>query len=203
MSTMTDLDLIQEVKKGDKKSFEVLMLRHEKFLMKVVVRMTRDLDAAEDIVQDTFIKAFKRLHLFEGRSSLRSWLYQIALNTARNRFRKHSRETVGTDGMDVAVEGEMENRLIALDVKGILQAEIEKLPARQKMALEMRIYEDLSFKEIAENMECPYDTAKANYRHAMLKLKERLEGNVLLKSWSTQGNFSLMDLKYNQVEVDG
>jgi RNA polymerase sigma-70 factor (ECF subfamily) len=204
MSNMTDLDLIQEVKKGDKKSFEVLMLRHEKFLMKVVVRMTRDLDAAEDIVQDTFIKAYKRLHLFEGRSSLRSWLYQIALNTTRNRFRKHSRETVGTDGMDVAVDGQMENRLIAMDVKDILQTEIEKLPARQKMALEMRIYEDLSFKEIAENMDCPYDTAKANYRHAMLKLKERLEGNVLLKSWSNQGAaFSLMDLKFNQVEVDG
>jgi RNA polymerase sigma-70 factor, ECF subfamily len=203
MSTKTDFDLIQDVKRGDKRSFEVLMQRHEKFLMKVVVRMTRDLDAAEDIVQDSFIKAYKRLHLFEGRSSLRSWLYQIALNTTRNRFRKHSRETIGTEGMDIGVEGEMENRMIALDVRGILQTEIEKLPARQKTALELRIFEDLSFKEIAEIMACPYDTAKANYRHALLKLKERLEGNVLLKNWSTQGGFSLMDLKFNQVEVDG
>lgn len=203
MSNKTDLELVQDVKNGDKKSFEEIMVRHEKFLMKIVVRMTRDMDAAQDIVQDAFIKAYKRLHLFEGRSSLRSWLYQIALNTTRNRFRKGSRETIGTDGMDLAVEGEMENRMIALDIKGILQGEIEKLPARQKAALELRIYEDLSFKEIADIMECPYDTAKANYRHALLKLKERLEDNTSLKNWSQHAQFSLMDLGYNQVEVDG
>jgi len=62
----TDLQLIQDVKSGAKQSFEVLMLRHEKFLMKVIVRMTRDLDAAEDIVQDAFIKAYKRLHVSKG-----------------------------------------------------------------------------------------------------------------------------------------
>lgn len=203
MSNKTDLELIQDVKSGDKKAFEEIMQRHEKFLMKITVRMTRDLDAAEDIVQDSFIKAYKRLHLFEGRSSLRSWLYQIALNTARNKFRKGARETVGTDNMDLAVEGESESRMIALDVKSILQGEIEKLPARQKTALELRIFEDLSFKEIAEIMECPYDTAKANYRHALMKLKERLEDNTQLKNWSEQSSFSLMDMGFNQMEVDG
>lgn len=199
----SDLELIQDVKNGDKKSFEVLVERHEKFLMKTIVRMTRDLDAAEDIVQDSFIKAYKRLSLFEGRSSFRSWLYQIALNTARNRFRKYSRETVGTDNMDVAVDTQVENQIIALDVRSILQGEIAKLPDRQRMALNLRIFEDLSFKEIAELMQCPYDTAKANYRHALLKLKERLEGNSMLKTWTEQPRFSLMDLGFNQMEVDG
>ena len=99
--TKTDLQLIQDVKNGDKKAFEMLMQRHEKFLMKVVVRMTRDLDLAEDIVQDAFIKSYKRLHLFEGRSSFRSWLYQIALNTARNRFRKYSRETLTAEPIEL------------------------------------------------------------------------------------------------------
>jgi len=181
MSTKTDLQLIQEVKDGNKKSFEELMLRHGKFLMKVVVRLTRDLDMAEDIVQDAFIKAYRRLHIFEGRSSFRSWLYQIAVNTARNRFRKHSRETLTAEPAEVAVESQSENSMIALDVKGILQKEIERLPDRQRMALTLRVFDDLSFKEIAELMACPYDTAKANYRHALLKLKERLKGNVLLK----------------------
>lgn len=199
----SDLELIQDVKSGDKKSFEVLVTRHEKFLMKTIVRMTRDLDAAEDIVQDTFIKAYKRLNLFEGRSSFRSWLYQIALNTARNRFRKHARETVGTDNMDIGVEGESEASMIATDVRAILQKEIGKLPDRQKTALTLRIFEDLSFKEIAEIMACPYDTAKANYRHALLKLKERLESNSMLQNWSSHQSFSLMDLGMNQMEVDG
>lgn len=199
----TDLELIQDVKCGEKKAFEILVQRHEKFLMKSIVRLTRDLDAAEDVVQDTFIKAYKRLALFEGRASFRSWLYQIALNTARNRFRKHARETVGTDNLDVAVDTQVENQVIAMDVRAILQGEISKLPDRQRTALSLRVFEDLSFKEIADIMECPYDTAKANYRHALLKLKERLEGNSMLKTWSEQPRFSLMDLGFNQMEVDG
>jgi len=199
----TDLELIQDVKSGNKKSFEELVIRHERFLIKVVVRMTRDLDAAEDVVQDSFIKAYKRLHLFEGRASFRSWLYQIALNTARNRFRKHSRETVGTDHMDMAVDGEVENHMQSLDVKGLLQKEIDKLPDRQRMALSLRIFEDLSFKEIAELMHCPYDTAKANYRHALMKLKERLESNTMLRTWSESPRLSVLELGLNQMEVDG
>lgn len=200
----TDLELIQDVKNGIKSAFETLVLRHEKFLMKVVVRMTRDLDAAEDIVQETFIKAFRRLHLFEGRSSLRSWLYQIALNTARNRFRRANRETVGMDGMDVAVDSALESGLIAGDVRSVIQLEVDKLPERQRTALSLRIFEDLSFKEIADIMQCPYDTAKANYRHALLKLKSRLEGNALLKTWvAAPAPFSLMDLANNTMEVDG
>lgn len=184
------------------------MQRHEKFLMKVVVRMTRDLDSAEDIVQDAFIKAYKRLALFEGRSSFRSWLYQIALNTARNKFRKHSREIPTAEGVEMAIESTAEKGMMAIDVRCILQTEIQKLPDRQKTALTLRIFDDLSFKEIAEMMECPYDTAKANYRHALLKLKERLEGNALLKHWTqTQGQnsapYSLMELGINQMEVDG
>ncbi|MBX3022827.1 MAG: sigma-70 family RNA polymerase sigma factor [Bdellovibrionales bacterium] len=199
----TDLELIQDVKSGMKKSFEELVRRHERFLIKVVVRMTRDLNAAEDVVQDSFIKAYKRLHLFEGRASFRSWLYQIALNTTRNRFRKTSRETIGTEHMDIVVEGEVDQHMSALDVRGLLQKEIDRLPDRQRTALSLRVFEDLSFKEIAEIMQCPYDTAKANYRHALLKLKARLEGNVALKTWSEQPRFSLLELGVNQMEVDG
>lgn len=198
----TDLELIQDVKSGLKNEFAELVERHEKFLLKVVVRMTRDLDAAEDIVQEAFIKAFRRLHLFEGRSSFRSWLYQIALNTARNRFRRSNRESIGTDHFDVAIESESESQMIAVDVREVIQKEVDKLPERQRMALSLRIFEDLSFKEIADLMQCPYDTAKANYRHALLKLKERLEGDQLLKTWSAQPRFSLMELAQSTLEVE-
>lgn len=199
----TDLELIQDVKCGNKKAFEELVVRHERFLLKVVVRMTRSLDGAEDIVQDSFIKAYRRLHLFEGRASFRSWIYQIAVNTARNRFRKGAREVIGTENVDVICDQQMESRVMALDVKALLQKEVDRLPDRQRMALSLRIYDDLSFKEIAEIMDCPYDTAKANYRHALLKLRDRLEQNSVLKSWSNETKFSLFELGANQVEVDG
>jgi len=199
----TDLELIQDVHDGNTEAFAILVERHQKFLLKVVVRLTRDLDTAEDIVQEALIKAYRRLKLFEGRASFRSWLYQIALNTARNRFRKHAREQVGTDNIDIGMEGHSETKLIAVDVRNLLAREIGRLPERQRTALSLRVYDDLSFKEIAEIMDCPYDTAKANYRHALLKLKERLESHASLKTWSEQPNFSLMDLGYFQMEVDG
>ena len=191
----TDQQLIQDVLNGQTKAFETLVQRHEKFLMKVVVRMTRDLDAAEDIVQDAFIKAFKRLSAFEGRCSFRSWLYQIAINTARNRFRRAQRETLTAEHVEIAIDTQMDSQLIAVDVRQVLQREVDKLPDRQRTALSLRIFEDLSFKEIADIMACPYDTAKANYRHALLKLKSRLEGNMMLKSWIHTTRLSM--------EVDG
>jgi RNA polymerase sigma-70 factor (ECF subfamily) len=191
----TDQQLIQEVLNGQTKAFEVLVQRHEKFLMKVVVRMTRDLDAAEDIVQDAFIKAFKRLSAFEGRCSFRSWLYQIAINTARNRFRRTQRETLTAEHAEIAIDTQMDSQLIAVDVRQVLQKEVDKLPDRQRTALSLRIFEDLSFKEIADIMACPYDTAKANYRHALMKLKSRLEGNMMLKTWMRTTSLSM--------EVDG
>ncbi len=191
----TDLELIQDVKNGSKKSFEALVLRHQKFLLKVIVRMTRDLDAAEDVVQDAFVKAFRRLSLFEGRSSFRSWLYQIAVNTARNRFRDNQREFLGTDGIEIMVDGESENQLMATDVRKMIQREVDRLPERQKTALSLRIFEDLSFKEIADIMQCPYDTAKANYRHALLKLKDRLSGSATLKNWTEPPRYSFLDFE--------
>lgn len=199
----TDLELIQDVRNGIRKSFEELVLRHQRFLMKVALRMTRNLDAAEDVVQDSFIKAYRRLHLFEGRASFRSWLYQIALNTARNRFRKNSRETLGTDHLDVAVDAELDRQMMEQDVRGLLLQEVQRLPERQRQALSLRVFDDLSFKEIAEIMDCPYDTAKANYRHALLKLKERLGSNAALKSWLQTVGGEASAVNPNWMEMDG
>ena len=178
------------------------MDRHEKFLQKVVLRMTRDPEATKDVVQECFIKAYRRLGLFEGRSSLRSWLYQIALNTARNRFRKTHREILGHDTPEVSVDARLEDHVMTLDVRAILLAEIERLPERQREALQLRVYDDLSFKEIADIMRCPYDTAKANYRHALMKLKSRLEGHQALKGWVGHPDLAMWAMSFSQVEVE-
>ena len=171
----TDLELIQDVKSGLKNEFAELVERHEKFLLKVVVRMTRDLDAAEDIVQEAFIKAFRRLHLFEGRSSFRSWLYQIALNTARNRFRRSNRESIGTDHFDVAIESESESQMIAVDVREVIQKEVDKLPERQRMALILCRYENKSYQEIAVMMNCSVSAVESCIHHAKKALSVTLK----------------------------
>jgi RNA polymerase sigma-70 factor (ECF subfamily) len=171
----TDIELVEETKQGNRKSFSELVRRHQKNLLRLSLRFVKSLDLAEDIVQDSFIKAYEKLHSFEGRASFKSWLFQIAVNTARNRLRETKRDTMDIDKVQVAVQPVAESNLVHSAVAAMIQTEVEKLPFKQKTALVLRVYEDLSFKEISEIMECPYDTAKANYRHALLKLKEIFE----------------------------
>lgn len=150
------------------------------------LRFVKDLSTAEDVVQESFIKAYEKLHSFEGRSSFKSWLFQIAVNGARNRLRDTRRNMVDIENVQLAVGAQAESRLVGNSIAEILQEEVERLPDRQRTALLLRVYEDLSFKEIAEIMECPYDTAKANYRHALMKLRERFEEQQDLRSWSDE-----------------
>jgi RNA polymerase sigma-70 factor, ECF subfamily len=173
-----DLELVREAKEGIKASFSELVTRHQKQMMRVALRLVRDWDVAEDIVQESFIKAYQNIADFAGRASFRSWLYQITLNTAKNRLRSSGRESVGIEHIHVAVSDNTVEKMMAVDVKQLIREEVAKLPARQQMALSLRIFEELSFKEIAQIMQCPYDTAKANYRHALLKLKARMESEL-------------------------
>ena len=185
----TDIDLVEETKQGNRKSFSELVKRHQKNLLRLSLRFVKSVDLAEDIVQDSFIKAYEKLHSFEGRASFKSWLFQIAVNTARNRLRETKRDTTDIDKVQVAVLAVAESNLVHSAVAAMIQEEVEKLPFKQKTALVLRVYEDMSFKEIADIMDCPYDTAKANYRHALLKLKEIFESKNDFKeiSFESQG----------------
>ena len=171
----SDIELVQDVKQGDRKAFSELVQRHQRALLRLSLRFTRELSLAEDIVQESFIKAYQKIHLFEGRSSFKSWIYQIALNTAKNRFRDRTHDSLSLEDTPAGTDPGAENEMLLTDMKKRIRAEVDQLPERQRVALSLRIYEDLSFKEIAQIMDCPYDTAKANYRHALLKLRERIE----------------------------
>lgn len=187
---LTDIELVEQVKAGDRKSFSELVKRHQKALLRMSLRFVKDMDVAEDVVQESFIKCYEKLHSFEGRSSFKSWLFQITVNTARNKLRETRHNTTDIEDVNLAVGAIAESAMVGNVVSDMLAQEVEKLPFKQKTALVLRVYEDLSFKEIADIMECPYDTAKANYRHALLKLKEIFEGHKELQNWSMdEGGF--------------
>jgi RNA polymerase sigma-70 factor, ECF subfamily len=197
-----DLEIVKEVQTGQKSGFAELVKRHQTALLRLCLRMLKDQDLAEDVVQEAFIKAYKKIHLFEGRSSFKSWLYQIAMNTARNKFRENRLEVVSLEKIKVSVSPEAESNLVQTDVESILRGEVEKLPDRQREALVLRIYEDLSFKEIARIMDCPYDTAKANYRHGLMKIKESIEQNQNLREWSASDHSPLIEIANRFSEAD-
>ena len=168
-----DLALVKQVTQGNKTAFNMLVRNHQRGVYAIVFGMIKDHDTTDDIVQDTFIKAYKNIQTFEGKSSFKSWLYSIAINTAKNTLKASSlRDMVDYENVILHVTPRAGESIEEQELQSLLSAEIEKLPTKQKMALTLRIFDELPFKEIAEIMECPYDTAKANFRHAINSLRK-------------------------------
>lgn len=193
--TFTDLELVERVKQGEKAAYSQLVMRHQRALLRLILRFVRDMDLAQDVVQEAFIKAYDRLESFEARASFKSWLFQIAVNTARNHLRDEKRDQfVNADDLHFSIGPEAENRLLNESLSLSMRDLVDSLPERQRLAVNLRIYEDLSFKEIAVLMDCPYDTAKANFRHGLMKLKTQMP------SW--ENFFSTQDKATELVEVE-
>ncbi len=199
---IADQQLVEEVREGHRASFSELVKRHQRGLLRLSMRFMKDLDISQDVVQEAFIKAYEKLHLFEGRSSFKSWLYQIAVNTARNKLRENRYDFSNIDDVHLSVSATAEKGLVHQAVSEMIQVEVDRLPFKQKTALVLRIYEDMSFAEIAEVMQCPYDTAKANYRHALIKLKETFENRSELKTWTEDVGGFFMELNNKFVEAE-
>lgn len=200
---VSDLELVEKVKAGDRRSFSELVKRHQRGVLRLSLRFVKDMDTAEDVTQEAFIKAYEKLNTFEGRASFKSWLFQIAVNTARNKLREFKKDTVDVEDVQLAVAAEAETTLVHGAVANLLHQEVEKLPYKQKTALILRVYEDLSFNEIADIMECPYDTAKANYRHALMKLRQTFEQQAELKNWTEEVGGFFMEVNHVYAEAEG
>lgn len=178
-----DQNLVEKVKVGDMSAFSELVTRHQKSLLRLAFRVVGDFEVAQDVVQESFLKAYQKISSFEGRSQFKSWVFQITLNTAKNKIRGKRREMVDIDNVHLMASDNTELELAQGDLRDFIRGAVDQLPPKQKTALTLRIFEDLSFAEIAEIMACPYDTAKANYRHALIKLRHSLADCHELEGW--------------------
>lgn len=200
----SDFELVDAVKQGQVAAFSELVNRYQSLILRLAIRFTRDLDAAEDVVQETFIKAYRKMDSFEGRSSFKNWLYQIAINTAKNKIRDTAAsDHVRLDHVQIWEGAKAESALISEDIAAQIKEAVDELPERQRIALVLRIFEDLSFKEIASIMQCPYDTAKANYRHALMKLKTRFQEIGWMEEGDEYGTSINETNSENLVEAEG
>jgi len=172
-----DLELAERFREGDRAAFDQLVRRHQKPLWRLVRRyVKRDADAA-DVTQQAFVRAFKALATFRGAASVRSWLYRIAINCALSWLRDHRREEASEIADDaLTATNPAPAQLIAGEDTAALRAAIAQLPPKQKLVLELRVFDDLSFKEVAELAECTENTAKVNFHYAVKKLRELLVG---------------------------
>jgi RNA polymerase sigma-70 factor, ECF subfamily len=175
VSTDPDRELVERFQAGERIAFDQLVRRHQKGVWYLVRRyVKRDADAS-DVTQQAFVRAFRGLVSFRGSATVRSWLYRIAINCALTWLRDHRREEPTEIAEDALVApNEATARLIGGEQGVRLRAAIAELPPKQKLVLELRVFDDLSFKEVAELAECTENTAKVNFHYAVKRLRDIL-----------------------------
>lgn len=175
VSADPDRELVEQCRAGDARAFDQLVRRHQKGMWRVVLRYVRRDADAQDVVQQAFVRAYKGLHSFRGSASVRSWLYRIAINCALSWLRDHRREEPTEIADDALVAAHAAPGKIADDQEAArLRGAIAQLPPKQKLVLELRIFDDLSFKEVAELADCSENTAKVNFHYAVKRLRDIL-----------------------------
>ena len=184
-----DLALLDRFAAGDRDAFDELVLKHQKPLYSLLYRMVSDKEDAADILQKTFIKAFTGIRGFERRSSFRTWLYQIAINLAKNLYRDRSRAAlVPLDDVVIRRDPKVLESLIHKESRDHLHRAVAGLPDKQRLTVMLRVQEQKTFEEIAGIMKCSVGTSKANYHHGVQKLKELFKKSEIRSQESGEGN---------------
>ena len=170
--------LVVRLKAGDERAFEELVGLYRERLYRVAWRILRDDESAEDAAQEAFIKVYRHIARFEERSSLYTWMYRITVNIALNKLKRDKfRQMVPLGDMiqrDTSPRSDPARMAMGSEVVERVKAAVKTLPDKQRAVFTLKFYEGLSHKEIAEVVGCSEGTSKANYFHAIRKLRKQL-----------------------------
>lgn len=181
-----DAELVARVQQGDKQAFDLLVLKYQRKIQRLLSRMLRDQSDIDDVMQEAFIKAYRALPQFRGDSAFYTWLYRIAINTARNWMASQSRRP-SSPGLNQTEDGETfdeidnltdnntpESVLASHEIASTVNAVIEQLPAELRTAIVLREIDGLSYEEIAETMDCPIGTVRSRIFRAREAIAAKL-----------------------------
>ncbi|WOJ93911.1 RNA polymerase sigma factor RpoE [Congregibacter variabilis] len=171
-ASVTDKQLVVRVQKGDKSAFDLLVIKYQQKIMSLISRYVRDADEVQDVAQEAFIKAYRALPGFRGDSAFYTWLYRIAINTAKNHLVSRSRRPPGSDvdvddaqyleaGDALRDRETPENALFGEELRARVNEALDALPDDLRTAVTLREFDGLSYEEIAEVMECPVGTVRS------------------------------------------
>lgn len=167
-----DLGLIKAIKRGDLAAWAKVIDLYQRPIYYFIIRVVKQHDQAADLTQAVFIKAHEKVNKLRDEAQFKSWLYKIAINQCRNHLRIFRRYTwVDVDDANLVADASVLDDVIDKETKKRLQQAVDKLPQKQRLTVIFRIYQGLSNKEIADILGCSIDTVKANYHHALNKLK--------------------------------
>ena len=178
--------LVERVQSGDKQAFDVLVSKYQRRLMRLVSRLVHDPAEAEDVVQETFIKAYRALRHFRGDSAFYTWLYRIGINTAKNFLVTQSRRAPTStendaeqaeafdDGEHLRDINTPESMLASKQIAETVNAAMDMLPIELRTAIVLREIEGLSYEEISDIMSCPIGTVRSRIFRAREVIAEKL-----------------------------
>ena len=185
-----DLLLVERAKRGDQKAFEMLVIKYQRRIERLIARMVRDVDLVQDIAQESFIRAYRAMPQFRGDSAFYTWLYRIAVNTAKKALVDLKRDPLVTESARAGanddddetsrVERELtdgetpESVLASKEIAQAVSAAMAALSDDLRQAVSLREIEGLSYEEIAELMNCPIGTVRSRIFRAREAIAQRL-----------------------------
>lgn len=181
-----DFALVQRVQRGDKKAFDLLVLKYQNKIGHLVSRYVHDSHESQDVTQEAFIKAYRGLKNFRGDSAFYTWLYRIAINTAKNHLVTMSRKITDT-GVDAADAEQYaggsalreyatpDREMITEQIAKVVQDAINALPEDLRMAITLREFDGMSYEDIALAMDCPIGTVRSRIFRARESIDTNLE----------------------------
>jgi RNA polymerase sigma-70 factor (ECF subfamily) len=184
---LVDQKLVEKAQRGDKRAFGILVEKYHKKLTRLLSRMVRDQSEMEDIVQDSFVKAYRAINNFRGDSAFYTWLYRIGINTAKNHLvslgrRPKAMNEVEIEDVENFEDGDElrsietpENTMMTKEIVATVNDTIEGLPDELKEAISLREMDGLSYEEISELMQCPIGTVRSRIFRAREAIAEKLK----------------------------
>jgi RNA polymerase sigma-70 factor (ECF subfamily) len=191
--TVTDQQLVSRVQKGDSRAFDLLVLKYQHKIFGLISRYVRDADEVQDVAQEAFIKAYKALPNFRGDSAFYTWLYRIAINTAKNYLVSRARRPPGKDveiedaeyyagGGSLREIETPESALFGAELKVVVENAISGLPEDLRTAVTLREFDGLSYEDIADIMDCPVGTVRSRIFRAReaidVLVKQQMNGEA-------------------------
>ena len=180
-----DKQLVERVRRGDKRAFDLLILKYQHKIISIVGRYLGDRNDVQDVSQETFIKAYRAIPNFRGESAFYTWLYRIAINTAKNHLVSKSRRPPNID-IDIDDGEFQDNSAVLRDNKSpeaslatkqmeeVIFRAIENLPPELRVAVTLREFEGLSYEEIARMMDCPVGTVRSRIFRAREAIEQKI-----------------------------
>lgn len=169
-----DAERVDRALRGDKHAFDALVTEHRDAITRLCLRYVRRHEDAEDITQRVFLNAFEKLREFRRESTFRTWIHRIAVNLSLNHIRNTAYEApiAEFDDLPTFTNALETNRLVAAEVWNRAATRIAELPPKQRLIVELRLFHELTFGEIAVLADCSEDSAKVNFHHGIKRLRE-------------------------------